>query len=66
MSIQTETYIINNRSFTRTYSDANRYVMRDGIAYSEANAPTEYNRTYTEGDLIEDEDENTENVEELI
>lgn len=54
--IKTELFEINGRSFTRTYSDANRYVVRDGISYAEANDPTELNRTYTEGDLMEDYD----------
>ena len=50
--IITETYMINNREFTRTYSDANRYVVRDGVEYAEANDPSEFGRTYTEGDPI--------------
>lgn len=48
--IQTETFYINGHEFTRTYSDANRYVVRDGIEYSEACDPAEFGRTYTEGD----------------
>ena len=54
MAIVTETYEINGRSFTRTYSDEYRYVVRDGIPYSEANDPTEFGRTYEEGDLMEE------------
>lgn len=60
-----ETVVIDGHEFTRTYSDANRYVVRDGIAYDEAWDPAEFGRTYTEGDLIpsgdesEDEDETT-------
>lgn len=49
-----ETYMLNGREFTRTYSDANRYVVRDGVEYSEANDPSEFGRTYTEGDIMED------------
>lgn len=60
--IVTETYMLNGREFTRTYSDANRYVVRDGIEYSEANDPSEFGRTYTEGDVME---ENTD-AEEII
>lgn len=52
--IITETYILNGREFTRTYSDTNRYVVRDGVEYSEANDPSEFGRTYTEGDIMED------------
>lgn len=45
--IHTETFDLNGRSFTRTYSDR-FYVERDGVEYSEANDPSEFNRTYTE------------------
>lgn len=51
--IITETYTLNGREFTRTYSDSHRYVVRDGISYSEANDPSEFGRTYTEGDLFD-------------
>ena len=60
--IITETYMLNGREFTRTYSDANRYVVRDGIEYSEANDPSEFGRTYTEGDVMED----TSDAEEIV
>lgn len=50
-----EHFDINGRDFIRTYSDANRYVVRDGIEYSEACDPAEFGRTYTEGNIIEDE-----------
>lgn len=56
--IVTETYELNGRQFVRTYSDANRYVVRDGVAYSEANDPAEFGRTYTEGDIMP-QDEST-------
>ena len=56
MAVITETFYINNREFTRTYSDANRYVVRDGIEYSEACDPSEFGRTYTEGNIIPSED----------
>lgn len=52
MAIKTEHFTVNGRDFVRTYSDANRYVVRDGVAYSEANDPAEFGRVYTEGDLI--------------
>ena len=56
MAIVTETYELNGRAFTRTYSDAGRFVVRDGVPYGEANDPSEFNRTYTEGDLMPTED----------
>lgn len=52
MAIRTESFQVNGRKFIRTYSDANRYVVRDGVAYSEANDPAEFGRIYTEGDLM--------------
>ena len=54
--IRTETYMIGEREFTRTYSDANRYVVRDGVEYTEANDPSEFGRVYTEGELMPPED----------
>lgn len=51
MAIKIETFYINGREFTRTYSDANRYVVRDGVEYDEANDPSEFGRVYTEGNL---------------
>ena len=54
MAIITKTFYINNKQFTKTYSDAGRYVVRDGISYSEACDPSEFNRQYTEGEFMED------------
>ena len=48
--------MLGEREFTRTYSDANRYVVRDGVEYSEANDPSEFGRVYTEGELMPPED----------
>lgn len=50
-----ETLTIDNNEFVRTYSDAGRYVVRDGVSYEEAVDPAETNRTYTEGELIPDQ-----------
>lgn len=47
-----ERFTINGREFIRTYSDAGRYVVRDGASYGEANDPAEFGRVYTEGDLM--------------
>ena len=54
--IVTETFEINGRQFVRTTSDAGRYVIRDGISYSEANDPAEFGRVYTEGELMPEEE----------
>lgn len=56
MAIKTDTYILNGREFTRTYSDSGHYVVRDGVSYSEANDPSEFGMVYTEGDLIPEEE----------
>lgn len=54
MAIITEHFDVNGRDFIRTYSDAGRYVVRDGEEYSEACDPAEFGRTYTEGDYMEE------------
>lgn len=66
MAIVTELYEINGRSFTRTYSDCHRCVVRDGEAYSEANDPTELGRVYTEGELIEEDSTEEDKLRELL
>lgn len=47
-----EHFDVNGRDFIRTYSDSGRYVVRDGVEYSEACDPAEFGRTYTEGELM--------------
>lgn len=54
--IVTENFKVGERDFIRTYSDAGRYVVRDGVEYGEACDPAEFGRTYTEGDLIPEDD----------
>lgn len=55
MAIVTETFEINGREFIRTYSDAGRYVVGGSPEgqYEEAIDPAEFNRIYTEGDLLD-------------
>lgn len=50
--VVTETVYIDGREFTKTYSDDNKYVVREGAAYTEAYDPAEFGRTYTEGEEI--------------
>ena len=52
MAIVQEHFDVNGRDFVRTTSDAGRYVVRDGVEYSEACDPAEFGRTYTEGELM--------------
>lgn len=54
--IRQENLQINGQEFIRTYSDNNKYVVRDGVSYSEAVDPAEFNRVYTEGDVMPDEE----------
>lgn len=51
-----EHFDVNGRDFIRTYSNAGRYVVRDGVEYAEACDPAEFGRTYTEGDLMPNEE----------
>ena len=51
-----EHFGVEGRDFIRTYSDSGRYVMRDGVEYSEACDPAEFGRVYTEGELMPQED----------
>lgn len=49
--IKTEQLTINNKQFTKSYSDSGYMIERDGVQYSEAIDPTELGRTYTETDV---------------
>ena len=64
--IRTENFTINEKLFIRTYSDAGRYVVRDGISYEEACDPAEFGRTYTEGDVIPDTDTDAAEILDII
>ena len=48
--IVTESMTINGKAFVRTFSDSGYMVDRDGVRYSEAIDPAEFNRQYTETD----------------
>lgn len=63
--IKQENLQINGQEFIRTYSDDNKYVVRDGVSYSEAVDPAEFNRLYTEGDVIPDEETTEEDYVEI-
>ena len=49
--IKTEQLTINNKQFTKSYSDSGFMIERDGVRYGEAIDPSEYGRTYTETDI---------------
>lgn len=56
MAIKQEHYNVNGHDFIRTTSDSGRYVVRDGVSYEEACDPAELGRTYTEGELMPEEE----------
>ena len=61
--IKVEQFYIGERLFNRVYSDAGRYVVRDGVSYSEACEPAEFNREYTEGELMPEEERDISTLE---
>ena len=62
MAVVTEQFYVGERLFNRVYSDANRYVVRDGEEYSEACDPAELGRTYTEGELMPQDESDAEEI----
>lgn len=48
--IITETLVIGERDFIKTYSDIGMMIERDGERYSEAIDPAEFGREYVETD----------------
>ncbi len=59
--IISETVKINDKNFTKTYSDAGFYIERNGVHYAEAIDNIGSGREYTETDtLIETEPDTTE------
>lgn len=52
MAVVMEKITISGHEFTHTYSDAGKYVVRDGVSYEEAYDPAHISRTYTEGEMI--------------
>ena len=59
--IKTETVIINEREFVKTYSDAGFYIHGGSPEgdYTEAIDPVEFGRTYIETDIPIEDDEPT-------
>jgi hypothetical protein len=48
--IITENMTVNEKKFVKTYSNCGYMVERNGVRYSEAIDPAEFNRQYTETD----------------
>ncbi len=65
--IVTEQLTINDKPFTKNYSDSGYYIERDGVRYSEAIDPADIPREYTETDEpispTEEPDETTQKAE---
>lgn len=54
--ICTQIITVGGRQLMRTYSDANKYIIRDGKQYVDAVDPIDSGRQYIEGAEIVDED----------
>ena len=50
--IKTEMIMADNRQLRKTWSDAGFIIERDGEMYSEAVDPAEFDRVYTETDIL--------------
>ena len=50
--IKTELIMVDERQLRRTWSDAGYMIERDGVVYSEAVDPADFDRAYTETDKI--------------
>lgn len=68
MAVKIETITINDKQFTRTYSDSGYLIERNGIRYEEAiDALETAGRTYTETDIpIEDTEATIEDYQEAL
>ena len=60
--IRQEHFLVGEMDFIRTFSDSGRYVVRDGVEYSEACDPANTGRTYTEGDLMPVDDSEAQDI----
>ena len=49
--IKTELIMVDGRQLRRTWSDTGFMIERDGVVYSEAVDPAEFDRVYTETDI---------------
>lgn len=49
--IKTELIVVDGFQLRRTWSDAGFMIERDGVVYSEAVDPAEFDRVYTETDI---------------
>lgn len=52
--VVSEIITVNSRELLHQYSDEGRYLIRDGVIYTDAVDPIDSGRTYTEGEIMED------------
>ena len=50
--IKTELIVVDDHQLRRTWSDTGFMIERDGAVYSEAVDPAEFDRVYTETDVL--------------
>ena len=55
--IKTELIMVDERQLRRTWSDTGFMIERDGAMYSEAVDSAEFDRAYTETDILIDDTE---------
>lgn len=51
-----EFFEVNGTEWVHTYSDAGRYILRDGLRFEDADDPVSFGRTYTEGKFFDPDD----------
>lgn len=61
--IITEKVTINGTEFVHNYSDSGYQIERDGVQYSDAIDPVDSGRTYTETDVLIEQDTREEGIE---
>ena len=64
--IVTETTTINGQQFEHVYSDAGKYLVRDGQQWEEVYNPLDTGRVYTEGELIPETEATAEEVLDVL
>lgn len=61
-----ETVTINGQQFEHVYSDAGKYLVRDGQQWDEVYNPLNTGRTYTEGEPIVESEATADEILEIL
>ena len=64
--IRTEIVTINGQEFEYVYSDAGKYLVRDGKQWEEVYNPLDTGRVYTEGEPIPETEATAEEVLDIL